>query len=46
MMADIGDVRGYHILADLWGCPRAYLEDVDKLRELLFQAAEEGLLQI
>jgi len=28
-------VRGYHILADLWGCSPTYLEEVGRLREIL-----------
>jgi len=35
-------VRGYHILADLWGCSPTYLEEVDRLREILLDAAKEG----
>ncbi len=35
-------MNGYHILADLWGCEPAYLEQESKLREVLLEAAEHG----
>lgn len=37
---DDTDLKGYHILADLWGCPSEYLEEAGKLEVLLMATAQ------
>lgn len=32
---------GYHILADLWGCPLTYLEEAPRLKQILLDAAKK-----
>lgn len=35
------EITGYHILADLWGCPPTYLEEATSLKQVLHDAARE-----
>lgn len=41
-MAEISELKGYHILADFIGCPPKYLERVEDLRDVLLGAAKAG----
>ena len=41
MTEEMIGLKGYHILADLWGCPSIYLDDISTLEEILLNAARK-----